>query len=151
MKEHIRERLRDRVDRHTPLRLDVAAALAYPDGSMTSSGLRNESRKGRLVIERTAGRDYTTLAAIEKMRQLCRQMPRDHVYGSETPGETDRVKSHIEAYGSSSMETIKRAQGAAATIVSALKESSRCISTASTPSQRRKASVSPIGSPSQTS
>jgi hypothetical protein len=30
----------DRVGPDTPLRLDVAAALAYPDGSMTASGLR---------------------------------------------------------------------------------------------------------------
>ena len=56
----------------TPLRLDVAASLAYPDGSMTASGLRREAAKGRLVIERTAGKDYTTLQAIEHMRMLCR-------------------------------------------------------------------------------
>ena len=47
-----------------PLRLAVAAALAYPDGSMTASGLRREAARGRLVIERTAGKDYTTRAAI---------------------------------------------------------------------------------------
>ena len=50
----------------TPLRLDVAAALAYPDGSMTASGLRREAGRGRLAIERIAGKDYTTLAAIER-------------------------------------------------------------------------------------
>jgi hypothetical protein len=50
-----------------PLRLDVAAAVAYPDGSMTASGLRREAARGRLVIERTAGKDYTTLAAIAEM------------------------------------------------------------------------------------
>ncbi len=44
----------------TPLRLDIAAALAYPDGSMTASGLRREAKRGRLVIERIAGKDYTT-------------------------------------------------------------------------------------------
>jgi hypothetical protein len=42
----------------TPLRLDVAAALAYPDGSMTASGLRREHKRGRLIIERTAVKDY---------------------------------------------------------------------------------------------
>ena len=36
----------------TPLRLGVAAALAFPDGSMTASGLRREGARGRLVIER---------------------------------------------------------------------------------------------------
>jgi len=31
-----------------PLRLSVAAALAFPDGSMTASGLRREGARGRL-------------------------------------------------------------------------------------------------------
>ena len=56
----------------TPLRLNVAAALAFPDGSMTASGLRRECTRGRLIIERIAGKDYTTLANIERMRELCR-------------------------------------------------------------------------------
>ena len=56
----------------TPLRLKVAATLAFPDGSMTASGLRREGVRGRLVIERIAGKDYTTLANIERMRELCR-------------------------------------------------------------------------------
>src|SRR5262245_46718183 len=66
----------------TPLRLRIAAALAYPDGSMTASGLRKEAGRGRLVIERTAGKDYTTLAAIEDMRRPCRLQPRGHDCGS---------------------------------------------------------------------
>lgn len=63
---------RDQIGPDTPLRLDVAAALAYPDGSMTASGLRGERDRGHLVIERTAGKDYTTLANIARMRELCR-------------------------------------------------------------------------------
>jgi hypothetical protein len=63
---------RGEISSGTPLRLDVAAALAYPDGPMTASGLRREAARGRLAIERTAGKDYTTLAAIERMRELCR-------------------------------------------------------------------------------
>jgi hypothetical protein len=50
----------------TPLRLDVAAALAFPDGSMKASGLRKEAGRGRLVVERIAGKDYTTLANVER-------------------------------------------------------------------------------------
>jgi hypothetical protein len=56
----------------TPLRLSVAAETAFPDGSMTASGLRREAMRGRLLIERIAGKDYTTLANIERMRELCR-------------------------------------------------------------------------------
>src|SRR5215510_9739883 len=63
---------RETITTDTPLRLSVAAALAYPDGSMTASGLRREAKRGRLAIERTAGKDYTTLANIERMRELCR-------------------------------------------------------------------------------
>src|SRR3979409_1533998 len=62
----------------TPLRLTLAAALAFPDGSMTASGLRRENARGRLVIERIAGKDYTTLANIEQMRQLCRVEAKVH-------------------------------------------------------------------------
>lgn len=60
------------INPNTPLRLGVAAALAFPDGSMSASGLRREAARGRLVIERIAGKDYTTLANIEGMRELCR-------------------------------------------------------------------------------
>jgi hypothetical protein len=62
---------RDQIADDTPLRLDMIAALEYPDGSMTASGLRREAARGRLVIERTAGKDYTTRAAIREMRRLC--------------------------------------------------------------------------------
>src|SRR5271169_3469081 len=55
-----------------PLRLAIAAKIAFPDGSMTASGLRREAQRGRLVVERIAGKDYTTLADIQRMRELCR-------------------------------------------------------------------------------
>ena len=63
---------REDIGHDQPLRLAVAAALAFPDGSMTASGLRREAARGRLVVERIAGKDYTTLDSIERMRQLCR-------------------------------------------------------------------------------
>ncbi|MET3991628.1 hypothetical protein ABID65_003268 [Bradyrhizobium sp. S3.9.2] len=62
----------DVVSPNAPLRLRRAAELAFPGGGMTASGLRREAIRGRLVIERIAGKDYTTLAAIAKMRNLCR-------------------------------------------------------------------------------
>src|SRR5450759_4755653 len=65
----------------TPLRLSIAAALAYPDGSMTSSGLRREAARGRLTLERTAGRDYVTLGSIDRMRELCRVEAKGHACG----------------------------------------------------------------------
>jgi hypothetical protein len=55
----------------TPLRLAEALQVAFPHGGMTVSGLRLEAARGRLKIERIAGKDFTTLAAIEEMRALC--------------------------------------------------------------------------------
>jgi hypothetical protein len=62
----------EKVTPDTPLRLEIAAVIAFPDGSMTAAGLRREGARGRLVIERIAGKDFTTLANIERMRELCR-------------------------------------------------------------------------------
>lgn len=56
----------------TPLRLDIAAQIAFPDGSMGAPGLRKERDRGRLVTEIIAGKEYVTLAEIERMRELCR-------------------------------------------------------------------------------
>lgn len=53
-------------DPDVPLRLSVAAAVAFPDGSMVPSSLRREANRGRLVIERVAGKDFATLANIER-------------------------------------------------------------------------------------
>jgi hypothetical protein len=39
---------RESITTDTPLRLSVAAALAYPDGSMTASGLRREAKRADL-------------------------------------------------------------------------------------------------------
>jgi hypothetical protein len=35
----------DQIAEDAPLRLNIAAALAYPDGSMTASGLRREAAR----------------------------------------------------------------------------------------------------------
>ena len=60
----------------TPLRLDVAASLTSPGGGVTAASLRREARAGRLVIERIAGKDFTTLTHIETMRRGSSDMPR---------------------------------------------------------------------------
>ena len=68
-----------------PLRLALAAKVAFPDGSMTASGLRREAKRGRLVVERIAGKDYTTLDAIQEMRRLCRVEAKGRACGSNQP------------------------------------------------------------------
>lgn len=61
----------DTITPTTPLRLDVAARLAFPDGSIGVSGLRREIARGNLRAERIAGKIFVTLAAIEDMRTRC--------------------------------------------------------------------------------
>ena len=60
------------VDNDAPVRLARAVEIAFPHGGMTVSGLRKEAAKGRLIIERIAGKDFVTLAAISAMRAECR-------------------------------------------------------------------------------
>jgi hypothetical protein len=59
----------------TPLRLEIAAAVAFPDNSMTARRLHGEIRRGRLAGWKMGGRVYTTLAAIAAMREQCRIAP----------------------------------------------------------------------------
>lgn len=136
----------DVIGEDTPLRLNVAAALAYPDGSMTTSGLRREATRGRLVIERTAGKDYTTLGAIRQMRDLCRQEARGQDCGSDARVVTEKPGKRTTRYGSSEMENIRRAQAAARMIVQELKERSPNTSTGSISKKRPKGRVIPLKS-----
>ena len=62
----------DNVDPNHPIMLEAAARLAFPDGSMTVSGLRNEIRKGNLRASKLAGRMYVTLNDIQQMRERCK-------------------------------------------------------------------------------
>jgi hypothetical protein len=80
------------VARDAPIRLSTAAAVAFPDGSMTASGLRREALRGRLVTERIAGKDYTTLAHIERMRELCRVEVKER---DQPVGSSAEMKDHL--------------------------------------------------------
>jgi hypothetical protein len=71
----------------TPLRLDIAAQIAFPDGTMGVSGLRTEINNGNLAAEKIAGRLYVTLAAIDNMRKLCAVTPKARDSSSETRDE----------------------------------------------------------------
>src|SRR5215470_5154414 len=112
---------RSQINATTPLRLAVAATLAYPDGSMTASGLRKEASRGRLVIERTAGKDYTTLANIERMRGLCRVEEGARDSGCGRPNTTAPENSHTPPHGLSKTAATARAHAVALTIAEELK------------------------------
>lgn len=71
----------DNVDPDQPLRLSDAVKYGFPHGGMTVSGLRREAAKGRLVVEKIANKDFTTLRAIQEMRNQCRVKVEVHVSG----------------------------------------------------------------------
>jgi hypothetical protein len=144
------EVLPNEIGKDDPLRLDVAASLAFPDGSMTASGLRNEHKRGRLVIMRIANKDYTTLANIEKMRELCEVPPKDPACGSVNRNMTKPESSLTMPSGSSEMESIKKAHAAALATVEQLSASSRTTSPENTSSPQRGTSATRIRSQSRT-
>src|SRR5258708_20899881 len=92
------------------VRLGVAAAIAFPDGSMTAAGLRREAARGRLIIERIAGKDFTTLANIEQMRELCRVPQKDLVSGSAPKNEISTARSANAQCGSSETDRARSAR-----------------------------------------
>lgn len=57
--------------------------------------------RGRLLIERIAGKDYTTLRNIEQMRELCRVEAKVPDFNSRPNGMTSTAPSPIELLGSS--------------------------------------------------
>lgn len=59
----------------TPLRLRDAIKEAFPAGGVTVAALRREIARGRLEAELIAGKHFVTLAAIGRMRELCRIAP----------------------------------------------------------------------------
>src|SRR5262249_17547075 len=115
-------------------------------GSRTGSGLGGEGVRGRVVIERVGGKDYTTLHSIDEMRKLCRHHPKAHDSGCKRQGATSEAGSLMPPSGSSSTGSIRRAQSAAWTIVAELKERSRRTTTASIAQRPKKDCLIPIKS-----
>lgn len=98
----------------TPLRLEIAAALAFPGGAMTASGLINEAARGNLVVELIANKRFTTLDEIANMRARCRQVaPVTSTPCHDAPPRPDSICESAptaQAPGSSSTEADSSAQ-----------------------------------------
>jgi hypothetical protein len=95
------------------LRLDEAAKLGLPHARMPASSLRTEARKGRLAIYRVAGKDFTTLADIERMKILCRIQEKAPASGSNEQDETATASSSNAACGVSETDESKIALASA--------------------------------------
>ena len=111
---------RSEIDDDTPLRLDVAAALAFAGGSMSASGLRREAQRGRLALMRIAGKDWTTLRAIAEMKSRCLAPPKVPASTSSQPAETKPVASPAPLDGSSEMAPVCTPRDAALATLQAL-------------------------------
>ena len=132
----------------TPLRLKKAAEIAFPAGGMTASGLRQEAKRGRLVIERIANKDFTTLRHIEEMRKQCRDELKARDCGCNQPEKTATERLSSKPSGSSATVRPNAALDAARAKLNALREGSETISTVSP--QNGSATVTPLPSPSRT-
>ncbi|MGX7709157.1 excisionase [Methylobacterium sp. Gmos1] len=137
------------ITKTTPLRLADAARLAFPAGGMTAAGLRREAARGRLAIERMAGKDFTTLAAIERMRSLCHVPPKAPVSTSSPRVATPPAASPAPLDGSSETAPRCTPQDAARATLQALIKPSPITSVR--PTGRRAANVVSMKSPSRTS
>jgi len=96
----------DNTDPNAPLRLSVAAEHAFPFAGMTASGLRKERDRGRLTTWMIAGKEYTTLNAIEEMKQLCRVEAQDRTSGSEKSAGQKASLSRARPGSSSTAQSI---------------------------------------------
>src|SRR6267154_3873932 len=96
----------------TPFRLADAVKIAFPMGGMTVAGLRRERDRNRLIIEKIAGKEFTTLAHIERMRELCRDEAREPDFRSKPRDETRAETSPTERPGSSETTVGMSAQAA---------------------------------------
>lgn len=127
-----RELLPSQVTPNTILRLADAARLAFPDGSITVTSLRREAAKGHLTVWRIAGKDMTSLAEIERMKDRCRVNAKVQGFGCDPSASTPMGASSSEPDGSSLMEAGITPQDAFRTKLLKRKESSQSISRSST-------------------
>jgi hypothetical protein len=59
------------IDPDLPIRLAGIIPIMFPLGGMTPSGLRKEAARGRPVLMRIAGKDFTAINAVREMLRIC--------------------------------------------------------------------------------
>jgi hypothetical protein len=128
----------------TPLRLDVAARLAFPDGSMSVSALRRLVVAGKITHEFIAGKYFVTLAAIEEFRASCRVQ-------AKAPASNCKPEKVEPPSGSSGTAPETSALAAMRATAQRLKESLQSTSSPSTTPPKRSGRVIPIKPKSPTS
>ena len=59
------------IDPDLPIRPADIIPIMFPLGGITPAGLRKEAVRGRLVLMRIAGKDFTTVNAVREMPRIC--------------------------------------------------------------------------------
>jgi len=126
------------------LRLEDAAKLGFPHIHMTASGLRTEAKKGRLALYRVAGKDFTTLADIERMKEKCRIQERASASTSREQGATAKASSLNAACGAFETDASKSALDSARARLTTLRNSKTPLPTTSRPSGKSHATATVI-------
>src|SRR3984957_5436589 len=80
------------IDNDTPQRLGGGPAQF----GLTAAAVRPETKRGRLVIYRVAGKDWTSVAEVQRMFGLCRSAPRESDSGFDRPVETSALRGLSE-------------------------------------------------------
>jgi hypothetical protein len=109
------------VDNDVPQRLGVVAARF----GLTAAALRTEAKRGRLVISRVAGKDWTSVAEVREMFDRCRVNPK------ESDSGFDQREAASAPPSSSETAQSRSAQAALNLRLSRLRESSPTTSPAS--------------------
>jgi hypothetical protein len=135
----------DNIGPDTPLRLSEAARRAFPGGGVTASSLRRERDRGNLVVEVIAGKEFTTLRAIQEMRERCREPRKVQGSGLSRKNEMPTAGLSAAVHGSSETDRVKSAQAALQRTAKGLSKRSPSTSQANTKS-RAIADVIPLKS-----
>ncbi|SIT58176.1 conserved hypothetical protein [Mesorhizobium prunaredense] len=126
-----------------PIRLHLAAKIAFPDGSIGASSLRKERDAGRLTTEIIANKEYTTLAAIERMRELCRVKAKEPALSGGRKAANPTGSSGATQAGTSKITEGELAQDAAEMTLARLRIACKATSRKNTP-RRGNGTVIPI-------
>lgn len=100
----------DKPEPSARIRLAKAAEIT----GVSVSSLRTEARRGRLVIWRVAGKDWTSLAEIDKMFDLCRIQPSGAAPSHPArPGVGLGIEKQIEISLAAARATIEKLKASA--------------------------------------
>ena len=108
------------VTEDTPIRMEHAAQLAFPDGTITGRTLYGMAKAGRLEHSVFAGKHFTTLRFVRESMERCRVPASPQDFGLKNPPPIKKLVKSGKANGASSTPATNTVQAAAKLIAMAL-------------------------------